>query len=370
MRSTLSAVKRILLETPMFLAFVLMGLPFYTWIHLSGRWTGLIFWPFWLITTGALMISYMTPWKKVRAAMHLWGEACFWVCIYISIAFYIRLFILAAAGLFGANITPDIRLYSGWTAIFACALFYLAGVLNAMRVKTVHFMLKAPVMKKIRIVFLSDLHLGAFTTDNMLPHILRAVKKESPDAALIGGDIFDMEISELRDREKKKAQLSELCAAAKTFACLGNHDMLTAEPERDEWIKDSGITVLKDEAVKLSDVTVFGRRDVHDSERKPTEGLKHLRSEAPLIILDHNPRDYRENFSLGAFLTLSGHTHGGQTFPGNIAQKIFMKTPVYGHLEEGGKHLIVTSGAGFWGPPLRIGTNNEIWSIDIIPADN
>ena len=57
---------------------------------------------------------------------------------------------------------------------------------------------------------------------------------------------------------------------------------------------------------------------------------------------------------------LSGHSHGGQTFPGNLLQRLIMPYPIYGHRQQDGRHLVVTSGAGFWGPPLRVGVNNEV----------
>lgn len=148
---------------------------------------------------------------------------------------------------------------------------------------------------------------------------------------------------------------------------MGNHDLLVQEPERDEWLGRCGITFLQDEETVIKNIRILGRRDVRDSGRHLVQSMMRPTEDMPLIVLDHNPKSYKENFALGALLVLSGHTHGGQTFPGTIVQKMCMRTPVYGHIEENGQHLVVTSGAGFWGPPLRLGVNNEIWCIDIIP---
>lgn len=297
------------------------------------------------------MISYMTPWKKVRAAMHPMGRG-------LLLGMYIHIYsVLYPAVHFSGRRTVRSEYHTADKAVFRVdGNFCLRAFLSCGRFKRharknrTFYAKSACDEENSHSILIRSASRRVYNGQYAAAYIARCKKRVARRGFNRRGHIRHGDIGAKR-QGKEKAQLSELCAAAKTFVCLGNHDMLTAEPERDEWIKDFGITVLKDEAVKLSDVTVFGRRDVHDGERKPTEGLKHLRSEAPLIILDHNPRDYRENFSLGAFLTLSGHTHGGQTFPGNIAQKIFMKTPVYGHLTEGGKHLIVTSGAGFWGPP-------------------
>ena len=82
----------------------------------------------------------------------------------------------------------------------------------------------------------------------------------------------------------------------------------------------------------------------------------------PIIVLDHEPRQLRELSDAGVDIDLCGHTHDGQTFPGNLIIKLFWENPC-GYLEKDGMHNIVTSGVGVFGPNMRVGTRAEICRI-------
>jgi len=86
---------------------------------------------------------------------------------------------------------------------------------------------------------------------------------------------------------------------------------------------------------------------------------------SPILLIQHEPSDLEELDSLGVDLSVSGHTHDGQIFPGNIISRMFV--PLSYGLESYGKSLaLVTSGIGFYGPPIRVGTISEIVVIDLI----
>ena len=101
------------------------------------------------------------------------------------------------------------------------------------------------------------------------------------------------------------------------------------------------------------------------SKRKPLEEiLKDTDRALPIILMDHNPEKLFEAVQQNVDLQLSGHTHGGQFFPATLVPKIIYEKD-WGYLKKDNFQLIVSSGVGTWGPPIRIGSNSEIVQVNI-----
>ena len=133
-----------------------------------------------------------------------------------------------------------------------------------------------------------------------------------------------------------------------------------------EALERGGIHVLYDEIIEIQgQLTLIGRKDRIDSDRLPLERLmKDVDLTKPAILMEHQPYDLGIAQQAGIDLMVSGHTHGGQVFPGNlITNRIYENH--WGYLQKEQMHSIVTSGFGFWGPPIRIGTRSEIVSVKI-----
>ena len=138
-----------------------------------------------------------------------------------------------------------------------------------------------------------------------------------------------------------------------------------------EYIKNKGYRILDDEVIVLENgIQVVGRRDrdsfrYNKEERKTlNELLAETNPSNTIIVLDHQP-PLRGSLPDGAFdLMLSGHTHKGQMWPFEyIVKSIYY--PFYGHLKNGRRHFIVSSGFGTWGPRVRIGSRSEILVIEL-----
>ena len=84
----------------------------------------------------------------------------------------------------------------------------------------------------------------------------------------------------------------------------------------------------------------------------------------PVIVMDHEPKEFKQLSEAGADLDLSGHTHDGQIFPGNLVTGMMWENSC-GYKKIGNMHSVVTSGAGVWGPPLRVGTKSEVCQITV-----
>ena len=103
---------------------------------------------------------------------------------------------------------------------------------------------------------------------------------------------------------------------------------------------------------------------IEEKRKTPAQLTEKLDKDKPIIFIDHQPKELQEIADAGVDLDLCGHTHDGQTFPGNITIKFLWKNPC-GYLQKGSMHNIVTSGSGVWGPAMRVGTNSEICTINV-----
>lgn len=133
------------------------------------------------------------------------------------------------------------------------------------------------------------------------------------------------------------------------------------------------IKLLNDEYVIIDErLALFGRVDASpiggfgELKRKDiTEEIASTDTNMPIVVMDHTPINL-EQYDENVDLVLAGHTHRGQIFPGNlITNAIFVVD--YGHYQKDATspHIIVTSGVGTWGMPMRVGSNNEIVSINL-----
>ena len=346
----------------------LLGLPLLRWLRLLLPVPSWLFGLIWLSPSLALALSYTLSGRRLRTVLHRVGECWFGVFLYLTMAFACYAAVLGLLRLIGVPVSAAWRVRGGWLALAAFLLCYAGGVINALHIRVVRRRIELPLASPLTLVLLSDLHLGFFSGRRMLPRISRAVRAQRPDAVLLAGDIFDMDYESLRQPEQKRQVLAGLSANAPIFACGGNHDLLFPDVRTAAFIRGSGIRLLADESCSFRGLTLLGRRDVLDEARRgPEQVYAGLPQDQPLLVLDHSPEAYREAWEHGADLVVSGHTHGGQTFPGNLLQRLLMPFPIYGHHQRDGRHLVVTSGAGFWGPPLRVGVNNEIVRLELAP---
>ena len=148
---------------------------------------------------------------------------------------------------------------------------------------------------------------------------------------------------------------------------MGNHEYYGgAIPEFLQEMERIGVKMLLDQSVNIDETLILvGRKDKTDKKRT---SMKDLLSEIdptyPIIVMDHQPTELKQAELHGADLIVSGHTHKGQMAPNHfITRKVFELD--WGYLNSGQFHAIVSSGFGFWGPPLRIGSRSEIVQINI-----
>lgn len=278
-----------------------------------------------------------------------------------------------------------------------CALLILllsaCGIFHAKYIKTTSYDViinkTIPERTSMKIVLLADTHFGYNAGVLHARELVRKINKQKPDLVCIAGDIFDNEYDAIRNPEKLEQTLRGIKSTYGVYACWGNHDLNEEilagftfkhkdgdlsdikDPRMKKFLKDSNIHILEDESVLINDqFYVIGRKDasltekIHETRKAPTQLTEKLDRDKPIIMIDHQPKELQELADAGVDLDLCGHTHNGQTFPGNFTIKLMWENPC-GLLSKDNMTNITTSGAGVWGPAMRIGTDSEICSINI-----
>ena len=252
----------------------------------------------------------------------------------------------------------------------AVLLTVAAGVWNATRLRVVDLDLTLPrragAVDRLTVVAVSDLHLGALVGPSRLEKVVERIGTLDPDVVLFAGDIVDETVTEAIEA-RLSGIMGRLRAPLGLYACPGNHENYSGLERNVACLRACGITVLQDEAAAVDRAfLVVGRRDAGSLER----GVRRLSiggilarsglpADLPVVVLDHQPVHLEEAEQAGAALQISGHTHDGQMFPIGIINGLIYELN-WGLKKKGGTQFYVTSGAGTWGPPLRLGSRAEI----------
>lgn len=249
------------------------------------------------------------------------------------------------------------------------------GAWNARHPQVKHYDLtiakQAGQLKQIHVVMVSDIHLGTIVHNGNLTKMVNMVNELKPDLILFAGDVFDENI-ESSNKQQVSDNFRKLSAPYGVFAVLGNHEYFGGNAEEAiKYLGEAGVKVLRDSSAKIAGSFYLIGRDDRSGARYnggPRQDLNTLMQgldrSFPIILMDHQPSQLEEPVEQGVDLQLSGHTHAGQLFPIRyITRQIFEDD--WGLLRKGNFQLIVSSGYGTWGPPIRLGNTPEVVDIMI-----
>ena len=225
---------------------------------------------------------------------------------------------------------------------------------------------------RVRIVQISDVHLGLIVRQGRLAKILECVTAAHPDLLVSTGDLVDGQLNELAGLAE---QIRQVRAPLGKYAVTGNHEFYAGIVTALKFTQDAGFTVLRGKGLTVPGVLNLAGVDDPTGNRFGTEHMiseKALLTDLPrsifTVLLKHRPLPNEE--SVGLFdLQLSGHTHKGQIFPFTVLIDL-MYPKSAGLLELGaGTRLYVSRGSGTWGPPIRFLSTPEVTVIDLISAE-
>ncbi|RXZ79025.1 metallophosphoesterase [Paenibacillaceae bacterium] len=223
-----------------------------------------------------------------------------------------------------------------------------------------------PSTDSLNIVMVSDMHFGLLSGKKHAERMVKEINALNPDIVLFPGDIIDDDLSIYLNKGIDRI-LTDVRAPYGVFASLGNHDKHDGKmQELIEALEQSNMHVLYDETIEINEeFFLVGRKDRTDSDRaEVAELMNGLDLSKPVILLDHQPYDLGIAQEQGVDLMVSGHTHRGQIAPGHLITRMIYEND-WGHLQKGEFHSIVSSGYGFWGPPIRIGSRSELMQIKV-----
>lgn len=218
--------------------------------------------------------------------------------------------------------------------------------------------------KPLRIGLASDTHLGALFGARQIDKLAALMNAEKVDMILLPGDVMDDNVN-VYLREHMQPHLQKLRAPLGVYATMGNHDLFGDQARIRQELKRAGIRVLDNEVLAHQGLLIVGRTDDLDHNRPSTAALlEGQNTKLPVILLDHRPTEIEQHSRLPVDVQVSGHVHNGQIAPANLIVKALYGL-AYGYRAIGNGHYFTTSGYGFWGVPLRLGSQSEIWVIDV-----
>ncbi|PZA20329.1 metallophosphoesterase [Modestobacter versicolor] len=233
-----------------------------------------------------------------------------------------------------------------------------------------------PALAGLRIVTFSDGHLSATYGGRRFERLVETVNAQRPDVVAIVGDLVDGDVEELRE---DAAPLADLVSDQGVFFVTGNHEYFVDTAGWLAHLPTLGIDVLRNERVPIRrGGASFDLAGIDDrtaaASGLPGHGadldaaLDGRDDDVPVVLLAHQPVQVEQARAAGVDLQLSGHTHGGQLWPFDYA--VLLDQPaVEGWSQQGDTQLYVTAGAGYWGPPMRVGARPEVTVIELQPGD-
>ncbi|MEU4086088.1 metallophosphoesterase [Streptomyces aureus] len=241
------------------------------------------------------------------------------------------------------------------------------GVLRGPRVKRVTVPLaKLPRSAHgFRIAVVSDIHLGPVLGRGFAQKVVDTINATQPDLIAVVGDLVDGSVKNLGPAA---APLAGLRARHGSYFVTGNHEYFSGAEQWVREVRELGIHPLENARTELAGFDLAGVNDLQgESEGQGPDFGRALgdrdRTRA-CVLLAHQPVQIHEAVRHGVDLQLSGHTHGGQLWPGNFVAAAANPT-VAGLERYGDTQLYVSRGAGAWGPPTRVGAPSDITVVEL-----
>jgi|GEM_PF-1795265 len=386
-------------DHPLFWGFVIVILllaHYYLFTQISLFWAGSYITAVWFVLGTSAVVSSFTAARlgslrpimgntTLQAVFNRFGST--WNIFIFQTS--LLLLLIQTIGRIFSPLAPEHAFSAAALASFAICLYGLIEARSIVTLKlAMHTRALPPGRERLRIVQLSDLHIGPFMHVSHIARVIRETFNAMPDLVVITGDVVDGNVGDGRATLPFYRPFSRVIAQLKAFSIEfgvwgvpGNHDYFEGFEGSRLFFKDAGINLLQTEKTDLGDIVLVGADD--RDHLTPSDGNPRItRSEALLaslseeeerkfvLLLRHRPAV--EDSTVGRFnLQLSGHTHGGQLFtlpssrhrlPGKSRGFVSL-----GHGKSAKESwLYVSNGAGFVGPPMRFFSPAEIVVIDIL----
>ncbi len=300
----------------------------------------------------------------VATALYVTGNSCLIASLYAMMLF-VLMRVLQFCHVLPAGIHADS--WAGTALVFGTIVVLLTygGIHYHHKYKEEITLTSPKITRPVKVVLASDLHIGYHNRRAELGRWIDLINAEHPDLVLFGGDIIDRSIRALEE-DGDAAEFHRI--EAPVYGCLGNHEYYAGVEEAENFYREAGIRLLKNEWTEDCGIVIAGRDDNSNKYgRKPLERfISDAGRDKFLLLIDHQPEHLEEAEEAGVDFQFSGHTHNGQIWPASIVTHLkFEKS--YGRYAKGNTNYYITSGLGIWGGKFRIGTRSEYVVLNLLP---
>ena len=348
----------------LFTVLPLLAITYISWhiwclLPLSWVWKTLII----IMLAGSFFLMFAGIWRStdqmpmsLAVTVYEVGTSSVFILLYLFMIFLV----LDLGRLL--RIVSRTLLYNNWwtaggLAIFMFGLFLYGHLHYKHKYRQEVMLTSEKVSKPVKLVMMSDLHLGYHNRRDELHRWVDMINAEKPDLVLIAGDIIDGSMRPLKE-QKMHEEFRRI--KAPIYACIGNHEYYSGESGAQQFYQDAGIHLLQDSVAVIGDFCIIGRDDRTNIHR---DSLGVIMKKANLtkycILLDHQPYHLEQAEHHHVDFQFSGHTHHGQVWPISwITESIY--ECAFGPYKKGHTDYYISSGLGIWGwqvphwNPLRI----------------
>lgn len=331
----------------------------------------IVVWVVVLLLDFSFFLSRLVPGEWLSAGRVLYVVSTTWlpVVLYGSMSLLVldvlRLLLTKTRGATPYH-TPLMVKMAGWATLLVMLIGHFVAV-SPQETRYTVFSNKLPAGQDYTLALVSDIHAGYAVTEGDVAKIVEIVNSAGADMTLIAGDLVDGSLAPVWS-ENALARLADVRSPMGVFAVMGNHEYIDDADDAARYIRSlRGVTLLRDSCADAGPFRVIGRDDISlgraGRARMPIEGFACADS-LFTIVMDHQPGAVADAVAIGADLSLSGHTHGGQIWPMNIITGMIYELD-YGFACYGSTAVVVTSGFGTWGPRMRVGSVAEVVFIDV-----
>ena len=257
----------------------------------------------------------------------------------------------------------------GWIVVGFFLLILIVGTYNAytpvVRQLSIVMPKKGSKLESIKVVVASDFHLGLLSNRAHLTRFVKKANAEKPDLVLLAGDLVDDDPIWFVQKGMSEV-MKQLQSTYGIYGVLGNHEYYGKKiPLLVEEMAASNVRILLDETILVANsFYLTGREDLTNKDRMQLSELSPVERDLPWLVMDHTPSNLLIPEKEMVDFHVSGHTHLGQMWPNHLFTRRIFELD-YGYRQKGSLHAIVSSGFGFWGPPIRLGSQSELWSVNI-----
>jgi uncharacterized protein len=306
-----------------------------------------------VVSIGAFLLNH---WKHNAFSTVLYWFGAIWMgSIFIAFLVFFPLDVLLFFGV----------VVRWWVGVAVTAALIATALLCAFVPRAVHVTIPLKGLRKqVKMVQISDVHIGAIYGPGFLTRVVQLVNKQKPAVVVITGDLFDG----AKFYDGMIAPLNMLKTPA--YFISGNHELYAGMRHALSLVRQTPVTILEDRMVVEHGIQLAGVHYELDNA-KTAAVIKRLGAKVnkklPSVLLRHVPADIAVAAQAGFSLQLSGHTHNGQIWPLSYLVRLAFPYRVGLHQHES-MALYISPGTGSWGPPLRLGSRSEVTVLHLVPA--